>query len=239
MLGKAILMDAMFTVVRAPFGRWVLYQELLQKLADIHADPAIIEVIYKEERHAAESLGQVAFLRSGDYRRHWGAINAKLIRRLDPSISQVDAQSVGEQIFFEVMFNPENYLLQRELEEFVLMAREKECSLYLATNQEIGGIKKILEYFRIGIFFRDIFISDEVGFKKPDKRFFEHCIRKTDCSLDRVAFLGNNPRNDMEGAAAGGISHRFLFDPDREHRDTECAVSYTVLKSLLELFDYF
>ncbi|MDD5489504.1 MAG: HAD family hydrolase [Candidatus Moranbacteria bacterium] len=239
MAQKAILSDAMFTVVRAPLGRWVLYQELILNLSGIRADPAVIEPIYKEERHAAESKGQVAFLRSGDYRRHWGAINARLLRRLDSSISKTKAQKIGEQIFFEVMFNPENYLLQRELGEFAQAARERDYALYLATNQEVKGIVGILDHFQIRHFFRDIFVSDEIGFKKPDSRFFEHCVGATGCPPNRIAFLGNNPRNDMEGAAAGGISHRFLFDPDGEHLDTKCAVSCVQIGSLLELFEHF
>lgn len=239
MAKKAILSDAMFTVVRAPFGRWVLYRELILNLSGIQADPSIIEVIYNEERQAAESLGQVAFLKSGDYRRHWGAINANLLRRLDPSFDQSEAQVAGEQIFLEVMFNPTNYLLQRELGEFSLAAQERDYALYLATNQEVLGIKRILKHFRIEHFFKGIFVSDAIGFKKPDPRFFEHCVRSTGCPPDRVSFLGNNPRNDMEGAAAGGIPHRFLFDPDGEHLNTKCAVSYVQLGSLLEIFDYF
>ncbi|KKT33826.1 MAG: HAD hydrolase family [Candidatus Moranbacteria bacterium GW2011_GWF2_44_10] len=239
MAKKAIMSDAMFTVVRAPFGRWVLYRELIFNLTGVQADPAIIELIYKKERQAAESKGQVAFLKSGDYRRHWGAINANLLRQLDPSISQLEAQEIGEQIFSEVMFNPTNYLLQHELEDFILAAREKDYALYLATNQEVAGIKRILEYFQIRPYFKNIFVSDVIGFKKPDPRFFEHCIKATKCSPGHIAFLGNNPRNDMEGAAAGGISHRFLFDPDGEHLDTECSVSYIQIRSLLELFSHF
>lgn len=239
MAKNAILLDAMFTVIRAPFGRWVLYQELIFNLTGIQADPAVIELLYKEERQSAESKGQVAFLKSGDYRRHWGAINANLLRRLDPSFDRLEAQALGEQIFFQVMFNPANYLLQRELDDFIQAAWEQDYALYLATNQEIDGISRILEYFGIKHFFRDIFVSDVIGFKKPDPRFFEHCIKATGCIPNRIAFLGNNPRNDMEGAAAGGIPHRFLFDPDGEHMSTECAVDYIELENLLELFNYF
>jgi len=43
MAKKAIMSDAMFTVVRAPFGRWVLYRELIFNLTGVQADPAIIQ----------------------------------------------------------------------------------------------------------------------------------------------------------------------------------------------------
>jgi len=51
----------------------------------------------------------------------------------------------------------------------------------------------------------DVFISEEVGVAKPDRRLFDHALRHTDQRADRVLFVGDDPVRDIAGAQALGM----------------------------------
>ena len=54
--------------------------------------------------------------------------------------------------------------------------------------------------------------SADVGITKPDRRIFEHILRKFDLSADETVFIDDKPLN-IEGAEAVGIKG-YVFDGD-------------------------
>lgn len=49
-------------------------------------------------------------------------------------------------------------------------------------------------------------ISSEVGFRKPDPRFYEALIRKCDCQPNELMMVGDDPEHDLAGPRAAGMS---------------------------------
>ncbi|MBI1971237.1 MAG: HAD family hydrolase [Candidatus Wildermuthbacteria bacterium] len=233
-------MDAMFTIFVAKMGRWRLYQLLLERFAEIRVSEEAIELIYKEERRKkeAEPLPE-GKLPPGFYRRYWSAINAALVRRLDPSIADARVQQMGEQIFSEVMGNPEFFMVSEEMLTFLKEAVARGYALWVVSNQEPEGLVRLMEAFKVSCFFTGVLASDSVGFQKPDPHFFEVAIGATGLPRSHLAFIGNNPRNDMKGAERAGIPNRYLYDPDGEHAGTPREVFFVSLKRPVDLFDYF
>lgn len=77
---------------------------------------------------------------------------------------------------------------------------------YAVTNgTKIAQDKKLVKSGLIDIF-DDIFISEEVGYEKPDVRFFEHIWAKIGVyKPDEVMIVGDSLTSDMKGGNNAGI----------------------------------
>ena len=53
--------------------------------------------------------------------------------------------------------------------------------------------------------FADCFVSDDIGFEKPDPRFFEVCCRRSGLAPGDLLMVGDSLTADIAGAAAAGI----------------------------------
>lgn len=55
-------------------------------------------------------------------------------------------------------------------------------------------------------------ISSEVGWKKPAREFFARLCRDVDLPPWQILFVGDDPVNDVQGAAAAGLHARLFED---------------------------
>ena len=53
-------------------------------------------------------------------------------------------------------------------------------------------------------------ISSVVGHRKPSRRFFEEVIRRAGCAPREILYIGDDHRNDYEGARAAGMEALLL-----------------------------
>ncbi len=84
---------------------------------------------------------------------------------------------------------------------------------YIATNapQSDGEqVRKALERIGADRFFEKIFSSYDIGFEKPDKRFFQQILKELSLAPDCVVMIGDNYIKDIEGAKAAGIRTIFF-----------------------------
>ena len=49
-----------------------------------------------------------------------------------------------------------------------------------------------------------VFVSSEIGFSKPDRRFFQSVQRQLNVSPDEILLVGDDVQNDQQGALAAG-----------------------------------
>lgn len=246
-LRKVIMMDAMFTLFVALLNRWHLYQEVLRKEVGIEAQPQEIESVYTIERKKASANEKKpeGKLPPGYYGNYWSLINAKLVWHFLPDLAEEEAMRYGRKIYAQVMGNPEYYRLADGTIEFLQFARAEGYLLGLATNQQVDTLQVMLNEFKINQYFDLLAVSDDIGYTKPDPRFFyeamilfcEYTGQMLTC--EDFAVIGNNPDNDMAGAAAAGIPNRFLLDPEDEHKNTERTVTSIPIRSLGDCLQYF
>lgn len=99
-------------------------------------------------------------------------------------------------------------------EDILRWVRERGIRVYAATN----GVAQT-QYKRIGEsglegYFSGIFISEEIGAKKPEKAFFDYIIsRVPDCNKNRVLVIGDSPSSDILGGINAGLS-TCLYNPN-------------------------
>ena len=90
------------------------------------------------------------------------------------------------------------YLLEGA-EEF-LRELKKRGRVFLITNGTPAAQYGRLDALGIRSLFDGIFVSDEIGFAKPDPRFFGYVLSREDCIV-----IGDSLTSDIAGANAAGI----------------------------------
>jgi putative hydrolase of the HAD superfamily len=82
-----------------------------------------------------------------------------------------------------------------------------------------------------------VFISEEVGFRKPDKRLFELALNKLHVQPEDALFVGDDLEKDMGGCQNANIKG-IWFNPHRIKNNTEIK-PYAEINSLDSLLSYF
>ena len=77
--------------------------------------------------------------------------------------------------------------------------------LGLVTNGDSQGQRSKIKKFDLSKFFECIFIEEEVGFGKPDKRIYLHALEALGLSTDEIWFVGDNLEWDVKAPQSLGI----------------------------------
>ncbi|MCI8624431.1 MAG: noncanonical pyrimidine nucleotidase, YjjG family [Provencibacterium sp.] len=81
------------------------------------------------------------------------------------------------------------------------------CRLYLATNAVEHVQKRRLRASELAPYIDNIFTSEEMGYEKPDPRYFDGLFRRLgNPDRRRVLMLGDSLTSDMLGAVRAGIA---------------------------------
>jgi 2-haloacid dehalogenase len=99
--------------------------------------------------------------------------------------------------------------------------------LALATNGFTRVQRGRIAAAKVESLFEGIYISEEMGMKKPDASFFAACLAGMGCEPFRALMVGDSPAADMAGAKAAGMpcawinSHRAPYPPEFPSPDME------------------
>lgn len=108
---------------------------------------------------------------------------------------------------------------------------------YAVTNgTKIAQDKKLVKSGLINLF-DDIFISEEVGYEKPDIRFFEHVWAKIGAyKPDEVMIVGDSLTSDIQGGNNAGIVCCW-YNPKRANNNSCLKIDYEItnLNQILEI----
>ena len=92
-----------------------------------------------------------------------------------------------------------------------VLSGKYEC--YLATNAGASTTQEVLLALSradVDQFFSGVFLADELGFSKPDVRFFNAIIDRLDLPPDSFVMIGDNYFNDCIGAKKAGMKTVFF-----------------------------
>ncbi|MDX5481288.1 MAG: YjjG family noncanonical pyrimidine nucleotidase [Hymenobacteraceae bacterium] len=95
----------------------------------------------------------------------------------------------------------------------VLEYLQPNYGLHIITN----GFKEV-QYIKMNSsnlhgYFREIVTSECCGYKKPDRRMFEHALERINVAPGECIMIGDNIECDIEGARACGIDQVY-FNPE-------------------------
>lgn len=107
-------------------------------------------------------------------------------------------------------------------------------ALYIVTNGVAGTQHKRLRASGLDQYFRGIFISEEAGFQKPQREFFDYCFGKMGRSdTERMLIIGDSLTSDIRGGNAAGIDACW-YNPHGQKNDAGVHVEYEI-RELAEL----
>lgn len=104
----------------------------------------------------------------------------------------------------------------------------RDYELYIVSNGTASVQDGRISASGIGKYFRGIFISQKIGFNKPDKRFFDAVLDSLD-GLDRseALIIGDSLSSDIKGGKNAGIA-TLWYNPHNGKADGEIRPDYEV-----------
>ena len=107
------------------------------------------------------------------------------------------------------------HTLVPEAREMLEHLKAKGYRLFAASNS-FGHLQRSrLQYAGILPYFEDTFISMDIGYDKPDIRFYQEALRRAKLQPNEVLMIGDSMTTDVLGAQAAGIDALF-FDRQKD-----------------------
>ena len=81
-----------------------------------------------------------------------------------------------------------------------------------------------------------VFISEEIGFHKPQKEFFDYVLKQMEAKADNALVIGDSVSSDILGGIRAGIDP-CLYDPKKKGYPSDIIPTYSInrLEELLEI----
>ena len=115
----------------------------------------------------------------------------------------VEGDKVVAKKFYEKQLAKGGHLIEGAIE--LLEELRGQYRLYLVSNGEPMVQKSRMAAFDLEKYFDDIFISQHVGYAKPDGRFFDHVFEKTGAKKESTIIIGDSITSDIAGGSMYGI----------------------------------
>jgi YjjG family noncanonical pyrimidine nucleotidase len=145
-----------------------------------------------------------------------------------------DGKEVND-IYFKGLKNSA-YLLDGALD--FLKEASKYFNLYIISN----GIKEVqdnrLLISGIKPYFKKIFISEEMGYVKPEKEFFDLVLKEAKLTKDECIVIGDSLSSDIQGAINSNIDYIYFdsLNINENYNDgPRCTTLRQVLDKALEM----
>lgn len=166
----------------------------------------------------------------------------------------IDKDTVQKERFFELFksINKEvdgyeaDHIYQQSLEnqtwllpyaEEVCKNISTKCTLTIVTNGVGRTQKKRITSSAISPYITNIFISEDIGIAKPDKRFFDFVLNAINCyDTRKILLVGDSITSDIKGANNANIDACW-YNPYMKVLNQNFTVRYIIsdLRQLLEI----
>lgn len=118
--------------------------------------------------------------------------------------------------------------------EEVLSYLKGKYSLYVATNGVASTQYRRLKLSGLERYFDGIFVSEEIGFQKPQKEYFSACFARIPGIIpERTLIVGDSLTSDMAGGLAAGIATCW-FHGENEKNEEQLPITMEI-RRLTEL----
>lgn len=84
-------------------------------------------------------------------------------------------------------------------------------------------------------YFNKIFISDEIGYRKPQKELFDYVLKDINKNKEDCIMIGDSEKSDIKGAINAGLESIYIsFKGEKSSLATYSVSSYEELRALIE-----
>ena len=105
--------------------------------------------------------------------------------------------------------------------------------IYLLSNAQTDFTRPEITALGVDKYLDGIFISSEVGYKKPAKEFYQKLLDTYQLEPSKSIMIGNDIKADIEGARAVGLDTLYIYSnispwEDEKHKDTDIGATFTI-----------
>lgn len=114
------------------------------------------------------------------------------------------------------------------------------CDIYCVTNGLAEHQFRRIKGAGLDKYFKDIFVSEEVGFQKPKKEYFDYVAKKiSNFNVKSSLIIGDSLESDIQGGINAGIDTCW-FNPNKLANIYENKPTYEICKlsDLLDIIGY-
>lgn len=127
-------------------------------------------------------------------------------------------KEIFNDLFVEFLYDEDEMV--DEIEDLLSYLSNK-YQIYAASNgiydMQINRLKKS----NLDKYFKDIFVSDKMGYEKPDNRFFEKIMNLTKYSNNNLIMIGDSIKSDIIGAKNSGIKSIYFNKGNKKIPDKD------------------
>ena len=98
----------------------------------------------------------------------------------------------------------EQYIMEPGIEE-VLKELSADYKIYAASNGVLTMQENRLELSGLNKYFTDLYVSDDLGYAKPNINFFTESMNRAKLQPSEILMIGDSLVSDITGARAAGI----------------------------------
>lgn len=109
--------------------------------------------------------------------------------------------------------------------------------LYIVTNGVTDTQLRRLKDSKMDRYMKKIFVSEETGYQKPMKEYFDYCFQRIEAfDKSRAMIIGDSLSSDMMGGNNAGIATCW-YNPVAQQNNTKIRIDYEIkaLKELCEI----
>lgn len=118
----------------------------------------------------------------------------------------------------------------------IINSIKKQVKVGIITNGSVKRQKAKIFHTNLDHCFDTIIISDEVGWRKPDKRIFEFALNRLHVNPEDTLFVGDDLEKDIGGCQQANIKG-IWFNPSKSKNDTDIQ-PYAEIHSFERLLSY-
>ena len=162
------------------------------------------------------------------------------IRRFKLLFQEFDIKASPQEVarHYQIYLGQGHYFIEGA--EEVLQKLSKKYRIYLVTNGTLSVQRGRLKSSGIEKYLQGVFISEEIGYNKPSKEYFEKCFSKIpDFKKENTVIIGDSLSSDVQGGINAGIKTIWFHRAQDLTEDPQPKPDYEIksLKSLLEMLE--
>lgn len=224
MLYKALFIDIDDTLLDFKASSQVALKNTFETLNQAY-DQSVFDAFYKIDQAlwTLQKKGEI----------HVAEILKLRFQRLLTSL-HITADSSIFQSTFQDFLGKSSVLEENTLETLSYLS--KKYPLFVASNGLLETQISRLKEANLAYLFTDFFVSDAIGYEKPNPLFFEECLRISGFKNTDVLFIGDSLEADISGSINVGIDTCW-YNPKKMNPPADLPIKFTVsnLKELLNI----
>jgi putative hydrolase of the HAD superfamily len=135
--------------------------------------------------------------------RAWASLVAEVLSPLDRPASDRDTKPVFQSLW-HLFAEPQTWLAMDGASTLIARLRAAGIQVCLASNFD-RRLHQIIQGFNGTLDFDHVFVSSDLGFRKPDPRFYRAILERLGIRADHVAMIGDRWWEDFAAPTVCGL----------------------------------